>query len=263
MNNVLNNSWSNVSDDLKNLKDAELTEKMQKLAILWDFTSPEFKKLQEEWERRKNKSIEWSQSSEDIEKSVSEILNKNTLEQTDKDDLKKLILEEIKKHKQSGQKTKKQIDDKDTEIARLMWDLEKEKSNMDKILTDDPSIKEYFSLERKRLAKINRKFRKLKEDKSKYPKNLLIYAMWITNSKIFWTRQMLKRWRASIAWKWRDADVVNNLEIIFKKINSDNNWKDSERKKAIKNALYKEIEDALKAHREKLIKWNTLPDYKK
>jgi uncharacterized protein (DUF927 family) len=82
--------------------------------------------------------------------------------------------------------------------------------------------------------------------------------MWVTNSKVFWTRQKLKRWRASLAWKRKEDDIVSNLKTMLNKLTPDS-WEKSKWKEAIKAALYKELDLALKAHVAKLTKQNSLP----
>jgi hypothetical protein len=98
-----------------------------------------------------------------------------------KEELYKLILEEIKNAKIPDEETKKQ----QSEIERLTNLLNDEKKFSHEMLTDTPSLKEYFSLERRRRANMLKKFDEFKKDTTHYPKNLLIYAMGITDSKIF------------------------------------------------------------------------------
>jgi hypothetical protein len=45
-------------------------------------------------------------------------------------------------------------------------------------------LSEYFSIERRRLVTLNDGIMKLEQDKENYPKNVLIYLMGLSNSKI-------------------------------------------------------------------------------
>lgn len=172
-----------------------------------------------------------------------------------------VLLTEIQKHKDDNLEIQKEVTDKQTEIARLNAELKKEQDTNNELLTDTPSLKEYFSFERRRLSTMLKKFDKFKKQSDKYPKNLLIYAMWITNTKIFGTRQKLQRGRVTLAWKRKEDDIVKNLKTMLDKLESDS-WEKSKWKEAIKVALHKEIDIALKAHIEKLTTKNSLPPRK-
>lgn len=97
---------------------------------------------------------------------------------------------------------------KDNEIDRLKWELSW-------IVSHGPSLSEYFSIERRRLVTLNDGIMKLEQDKENYPKNVLIYLMGLSNSKIIWIRGVkngLKRTWMKLAWKWNSDDIKENLQ---------------------------------------------------
>lgn len=263
----LNNNNNVVQNTLESLS---LTDLNKKYFELRDKTDPaskkEFQEVENEMIKRldaeKNQSNASNPEKTSKEKLDDFFKSKKTKNRSKekKEELYNLILEEIKKAKTPDTEVKKQIDDKQSEIDRLTKLLDDEKKSTHEMLTDTPSLKEYFSLERRRRAGMLKKFDTFKDDTKNYPKNLLIYAMGITDSKLFWVRQKLKRGRITVAWKWKEDDIVTNLNTMLDKTRADAN--DSKWKAAIKKALYKELQLALESHKEKLIKQNSLPDYK-
>lgn len=261
------NNNINTNNTLESLSSEELKKQYFELR---DKNDPDSKKIFQEIENEMIRRLDWEKNQtntipeEPTKKRLDEFFadkKTNRLSKGKKEELYNLILEEIKNAKTPDEETKKQIDDKQSEIDRLTKLLDDEKKSTHEMLTDTPSLKEYFSLERRRRAGMLKKFDEFKKDTTHYPKNLLIYAMGITDSKIFWIRQKLKKGRITLAWKWKEDDIVTNLNIMLDKTKSDPNEK-SKWKAAIKKALYKELQLALESHKEKLIKQNTLPDYK-
>lgn len=263
MNNA--NNSSNALISLKDMSKKELTDRFHELRNKTDDASrKEFKEVEDELIRR----LDWwkdqpdsSISEKSSQEQIIEILDnkkKWALSNAEKETIKKLLMEEIKNQWTASEDIKKESDGKQSEIDRLTALLDDEKKTNNELLTDTPSLKEYYNLERRRLSTMLKKFDKFKKDNSHYPKNVLIYAMGVTNSKIFWTRQKLKRWRVTLAWKRKEDDIVANLKTMLNKLKPDS-WERSKRKEAIKVALYKEIDLALKAHVEKLTKNNSLP----
>ena len=112
---------------------------------------------------------------------------------------------------------------KDDEINRLKWELSW-------IVSHGPSLSEYFSIERRRLVTLNDGIMKLEQDKENYPKNVLIYLMGLSNSKIIWIRGVkngLKRTWMKIAWKWNSDDIKENLQNFEESIKikpDDSQW---------------------------------------
>jgi predicted RNase H-like nuclease (RuvC/YqgF family) len=263
----LNSNSNVVQNTLESLSLADLNKKYFELRDKTDAASKkEFQEVENEMVRRldaeknqSNASNPEKTSKEKLDEFFKDKKTKNRSKEK-KNELYNLILEEIKKAKTPDEETKKQVDSKQSEIDRLTALLDEEKKSTHEMLTDTPSLKEYFSLERRRRAGMLKKFDTFKDDTKNYPKNLLIYAMGITDSKLFWVRQKLKRGRITVAWKWKEDDIVKNLNTMLDKTRTDSN--DSKRKAAIKKALYKELQLALESHKEKLIKQNSLPDYK-
>jgi hypothetical protein len=68
---------------------------------------------------------------------------------------------------------------KDDEINRL-------KNQLSGIVSHWPKLSEYFSFKRRRLVTLNDNIAKLEQDKANYPKNVLIYLMWLTKSSVIW-----------------------------------------------------------------------------
>ncbi|AHB40831.1 hypothetical protein P148_SR1C00001G0013 [candidate division SR1 bacterium RAAC1_SR1_1] len=257
----LNSNSNVVQNTLESLSSEELYKKAFELRDKTDPASQkESKEVENEIRRReKNNSDPEKTSKEKLDEFFKDKKTKK-LSKKEKEELYNLILEEIKKAKTPDTETKKQIDSKQSEIDRLTSLLKEEKTTNNEILTDMPSLKEYFSLERRRGSSMLKKFDTFKKDSKNYPKNLLIYSMGITNSKILGTRQKLKRGWVTLAWKRKEDDIVKNLKIMLDKTKTDSS--DSKWNAAIKKALYKEIQQALEEHKNKLIKQNSLPDYK-
>ena len=125
---------------------------------------------------------------------------------------------------------------KDDEINRLKWELSW-------IVSHGPSLSEYFSIERRRLVTLNDGIMKLEQDKENYPKNVLIYLMGLSNSKIIWIRGVkngLKRTWMKIAWKWNSDDIKENLQNFEEsiKIKSDDSQWTIGLKKQLQEHLY-------------------------
>lgn len=252
--NSINSVQASLSDDIKNMSEQELTNKIAELAM----SGKDFSEYKNELEARKNKpTLTIVGKEETVEQQISNILDskpKWSLSKEEKEKIKSLLRQSM----QSFSSSTEQNNTQQSEIDRLTAELNKEKQINNEILTDTPSLKEYYNFERRRLSSMIKKFDKFKKDTPHYPKNVLIYAMWVTNSKLFWTRQMFKRWRTTLAWKWKEDDVVKNLKIMLDKLKPWS-WETSKRKEAIKTALYKELDLALKAHVEKITKQNSLP----
>ena len=97
---------------------------------------------------------------------------------------------------------------KDAEIDRL-------KNQLSWIVSNGPTLKEYFSIKRRRLVTLNDGIRKLEQDKENYPKNVLIYLMWLTSANIVWirgARNRLNRKRVKASWNRKADDIKKHLE---------------------------------------------------
>ena len=128
---------------------------------------------------------------------------------------------------------------KEMELENLINQLNEKKDVNRKILTDTLGFKEYLSLSRRRFSSILKHIDNLKKDKQHYPKNVLIYAMGIVNSKYFSAGQAFKRWVAKLTWSFKMEDIKKNMENIINMCNDTSG--DGELKKAIKWALKSEL----------------------
>lgn len=109
------------------------------------------------------------------------------------------------------------------------------------VLSEEPNLGEYFSLERRRLASLKKRFDNMKDQKW-YPKNVLIYAMNTTNRKLFWTRQKIKRWFTKLARKRQSDNIKTEIQKLEKKLQI--NPDDSEQRKLTKQFILEQIKEA-------------------
>ena len=152
------------------------------------------------------------------------------------------------------------------DIQSYMWDIQnslekmkKEKdSEIDKLkgqLTDIvtewwPTLKEYFSLSRRRLLNIHTKIKEYKEKTDEYPKNVLVYLMALMKLEIPWISKKIKRVWVKSTWNQR-AENLNNQFELFDEWTKDENW-DSQWKLALKQLLRTELAEAKKAYVDKI-----------
>ena len=152
------------------------------------------------------------------------------------------------------------------DIQSYMWDIQnsleqmkKEKdSEIDKLkgqLTDivtewGPTLKEYFSLSRRRLLNIHTNIKKLKEKTDEYPKNVLVYLMALMNLRTIWIIKKMKRAWVKSTWNQR-AENLNDQFGLFDEWTKDENW-DSQWKLALKQLLRTELAEAKKAYVDKI-----------
>ena len=152
------------------------------------------------------------------------------------------------------------------DIQSYMWDIQnslekmkKEKdSEIDKLkgqLTDIvtewwPTLKEYFSLSRRRLLNIHTKIKEYKEKTDEYPKNVLVYLMALMKLEIPWISKKIKRVWVKSTWNQR-AENLNDQFELFDEWTKDENW-DSQWKLALKQLLRTELAEAKKAYVDKI-----------
>lgn len=152
------------------------------------------------------------------------------------------------------------------DIQSYMWDIQnslekmkKEKdSEIDKLkgqLTDivtewGPTLKEYFSLSRRRLLNIHTKIKEYKEKTDEYPKNVLVYLMALMKLEIPWISKKIKRVWVKSTWNQR-AENLNDQFELFDEWTKDENW-DSQWKLALKQLLRTELAEAKKAYVDKI-----------
>ena len=141
----------------------------------------------------------------------------------------------------SLEQTKKE---KDNEIDKL-------KGQLTDIVTEwGPTLKEYFSLSRRRLLNIHTNIKKLKEKTDEYPKNVLVYLMALMNLRTIWIIKQMKRAWVKSTWNQR-AENLNDQFKIFDEWTKDENW-DSQWKLALKQLLRTELAEAKKAYVDKI-----------
>jgi hypothetical protein len=161
-----------------------------------------------------------------------------------KAELKTFFETDVKKYKSWTDKNVKEISEfKDKKIADLQKQLN------DSVL-DLPSIKDYFSLKRRRLVTMVKALDEFVKDKVNYPKNFLIYCMWIMNSSIFGTRQKIKRWWISLVRRWKSDDIKGWLKTLEDKIQVKEN--DTAQRKIIKQMIKEKLVEAKNAYIEKV-----------
>ena len=152
------------------------------------------------------------------------------------------------------------------DIQSYMWDIQnslekmkKEKdSEIDKLkgqLTDIvtewwPTLKEYFSLSRRRLLNIHTKIKEYKEKTDEYPKNVLVYLMALMKLEIPWISKKIKRVWVKSTWNQR-AENLNDQFELFDEWTKDENW-DSQWKLALKQLLRTELAEAKKTYVDKI-----------
>jgi len=180
----------------------------------------------------------------------------STLDQADTNKMTKAQLREFVK-RQIGEirsSTDEASKSKEEEMIRLLEQLQDEKASNHRILTDTPSLKEYYSLKRRRNANLLKTIDKLKEEPD-YPKNVLIYAMGITSSKYFGAGQALKRWWAKLTRNWKAENIKDNIENLLQRCQPEAG--DSDWKKAIKENILQAVRDAKDAYNRKFQLQNT------
>ena len=137
--------------------------------------------------------------------------------------------------------------EKDTEINRL-------KDQLTGILTEwGPSLKEYFSINRRRLLTINANIQKMKADTENYPKNVLVYLMSLMWTRVFWMRKSIKKFWIKRTWNSR-AENLNDQFALFDEWTQDEAG-DSQWEIALKQILRTELADAKKAYVSKVSDW--------
>lgn len=237
---------ANSVKDLSSMTTEELQLEMTKAISNNNFA--DIGKYAWELEKRKNGQniIEDSNKAEELGKEMQEILNKKSVSKEEKEKIKKYIENDMKNYKET---TNKWIENLKTYKENEVLDLKKQ---LNESLTNLPSLREYISLDRRRLANIKRKFeeyRGINDSNKKYPENVLMFCMWMTETKIFWIRQWIKRWWVKMFWGMKNEDIAKNLKIAEDKLkeNPDDWW----HTKLLKWLLRKELFDAKTKYLEK------------
>lgn len=160
------------------------------------------------------------------------------------EELKEYFLNDIKSFKgNSTSEIASQSSYKDKKIADL------EKQLMDVTSDLKGSLKEYFSPRRLRLVNMKKRIEELKKDEKDYPKNVLIYCMAMTNTKIFGIREKMKRWWISMLRRRKNDDIKKQLDIMNEKLKENND--DHVSRKLLKNMLRDAVKEAKNKYVEK------------
>ena len=213
-------SWESLSKDA-------LNREMSRYMMEWDTEKAQalldFMKAKDHPEEAKNYNASFKEKYDEFKKSMDEKNNELQKLKDDKADESEIKAkeEEIRKAWEDFFRGDMQsyVDNvwskiistekaKDDEINRL-------KNQLSWIVSHGPKLSEYLSIRRRRLVTMNDDIRKLEHDKANYPKNVLIYLMWLSNSKIVWIRNVkngLKRTWMKVAWKWNSDDIKQNLK---------------------------------------------------
>lgn len=150
-------------------------------------------------------------------------------------DIKAFLLDDVKKYKENAESQTKIIQDsKQAEIDRL-------RKQLSWTMSEEFSLKEYFSPERVRLAKLRKTFESLKNNTKEYPKNVLIYAMSFTKG-LLWVRQWAKRWRYKMALKWNSNKIWDKIRKLETDLQP-KTW-ETERRKFTKQLILEQVKDA-------------------
>lgn len=239
-----------------NLSTQELTERLAKAYRDGEFdkgqTIADVLKARKEWDD----SMPLLKESDDLWKKYTELMEKRdekgkgkkgkekTARLEERDNAVKEFFKNDMKSYTEGIKdnSKKLVEAKDQQIDDL-------KNRLNSTLTTLPTAKEYLSLRRRKLISISDHFQKFQQDKENYPKNFLIYAMGLTSTSVFGTREKLKRGKIKLLWKWESDDIKNWLGVLEEriKINAD----DKAWTKALKMQIADQVVEAKKAHIEK------------
>lgn len=130
-------------------------------------------------------------------------------------------------------------------------EIDKLKGQLTDIVTEwGPTLKEYFSLSRRRLLNIHTNIKKLKENTDEYPKNVLVYLMTLMKLRIPWISTKIKRVWVKSTWNQR-AENLNDQFELFDEWTKDEDW-DSQWKLALKQLLRTELAEAKKAYVDKV-----------
>lgn len=150
-------------------------------------------------------------------------------------DIKAFLLNDVKNYKENAESQTKIIQDsKQAEIDRL-------RKQLSWTMSEEFSLKEYFSPERVRLVKLRKTFESLKNNTKEYPKNVLIYAMSFTKG-LLWVRQGAKRWRYKMALKWNSNKIWDKIRKLETDLQP-KTW-ETERRKFTKQLILEQVKDA-------------------
>lgn len=185
---------------------------------------------------------------ETMEQTEAAIIEKIKQGKVSKEELKAFILKDLQSYKSRTTERVNEVQKyKEEKISSLKAQLEGKTQELHSVVTAGPNIKEYFSLERRSLVNLANSLKDLKEnDKANYPKNVLIFCMGMTNTRLLGVRQLLKRWRFNALRLRKKDDIKKELEELSKRLEPDPNSKNAYRE-ALKKLLREEVVEAKKA----------------
>jgi hypothetical protein len=173
------NQTNKIQDDIKKISDIDLKEKL-KIAKDTDNLDDTLLYAGEMKRRLTPEVNEFDEQQKEMEAKIKS-------EKMGPEEMKNYFLKDIKTFKSGVNKRLDETEQyKDKKIAELQQQLTG-------VITDLPGLGEYFSLERRRLVNMTKRIQEYKADKANYPKNLLIYCMAMTNTKVFGAREGMKR----------------------------------------------------------------------
>lgn len=222
-------------DSLEKVSKEEIQTRLSaaQLSNNWEEASKLINELQRRERPLQTDLDKFNKSYEELQKKVK----KGTATE---EELKKFFKTDVKNYKSGVDKNVKDIS---AFNEKKVADLQKQ---LNDLALDRPSIKDYFSFKRRRLVNITRALDKFKEDKEHYPKNLLIYCMWIMNSNLIGARQKMKRWWIKLRWKWKSDDIKGWLKTLEEKVKPNEN--DTAQRKIVKQMIQEKLVEAKHAY---------------
>lgn len=203
--------------EMKNTSKADLDEEEKMMKELNEaeanWKREEVERITEELSKKNKAPTKNEKFGNDFEEIKKQLLSADTNKMTEQEakdfavKLKTFLETDVKDYKENNDK----IDiSKEKQIKKL-------EDQLKWVLSEEPTLKEVFSRERMRLTSLRKQFDKLKKDRAKYPKNVLIYAMTVTNwFKIFWVRQAIKRWWVKLARRKESDNIRTKIADLEK-----------------------------------------------
>ncbi len=226
------NQTNKIQDDIKKISDIDLKEKL-KIAKDTDNLDDTLLYAGEMKRRLTPEVNEFDEQQKEMEAKIKS-------EKMGPEEMKNYFLKDIKTFKSGVNKRLDETEQyKDKKIAELQQQLTG-------VITDLPGLGEYFSLERRRLVNMTKRIQEYKADKANYPKNLLIYCMAMTNTKVFGAREGMKRWWIKMLWRRKNDDISKQLTILDQKLEP--NKGESKNRQLLKDMLKKEVQEAKKSY---------------
>lgn len=216
----------------------DLENALNKAEADWD--REEIERIMGELEKKNAKPTKITDFDNKFQEIKDELAKADTtkMDETQKEEfankLKDFLQTNVNEYKENNDKIETS---KDKQIKKL-------EDQLKWVLSDEPNLGEYFSLERRRLASLRKRFDDMKSQKW-YPKNVLIYAMNTTNRKLFGTRQKIKRWFTKMARKRKSDKIKTEIQKLEEKLQIKPD--DSAQRKLTKQFILEQIKEA-KAH---------------